>query len=52
MQFDVFKREFGNVLHIPAHSSTITLLGTRAVAVAHRHRTISPSMSIVGINHV
>jgi len=52
MQFDVFKVEFGNVLHIPAHSSARLLFGTVAVEFAHRHRTVSPSVSAVGINHV
>jgi hypothetical protein len=52
MQLDTLSVAPGNVLHIPAHSSAITLLGTVAVALAHRQCTESPSVSAVGINHV
>ena len=52
MQLDELRVAPGKVLHIPAHSSAITLVGTLAVELAHRHRTVSPSVSAVGMSHV
>jgi hypothetical protein len=51
MQVDELSVAPVNVLHIPPHSFATTLCGTVAVALAHRHRTLSPSVSAVGINH-
>ena len=52
MQADVLSVAPGKVLQTPAHSSATTLFGTVAVRLAHRHRTVSPSVSAVGMSHV